>query len=257
LWTGGGIKNRIYEALDKFWIRFFGKIVTVSDELRIEVLNRGVSKNRVTTIYNGININRFNGAYSINDVRKKFNIPAHFNVIGTIGRLNEQKGHIFLIKSAQQILEAFPECIFIIVGDGPLKQTLSAEVVEAKLENHFKFTGVLEDIPEILAAMDLFVLPSMAEGLPIALLEAMAAKKPIIATKVGAIPKVVIPNESGLLITPKNVSGLINSVTELLGNKNKARMLGENGYRLILQKFSSKIMAQKYTEVYESLLPTS
>ena len=254
LWTQASFKNRIYESLDKKWLNRFDRIVTVSDELMDEVLTRRISESKVTTIYNGIDLDRFNDVFNINDIRKKLNIPSHFKVIGTIGRLNEQKGHVFIIESAPQILKAFPDTIFVIVGDGYLKQTLQEKVVDAKLEKNFIFTGIYKNIPEILAAMDIFILPSLAEGLPMALLEAMAAKKPIIASKVGSIPDVIIPNETGLLIEPRDVSSLEKSIIELLNDKNKAARLAENGYKTIINKFSSKIMAKKYLDIYETLL---
>ena len=253
LWTQASFKNRIYESLDKKWLNRFDRIVTVSDELMAQVATLRVSKDKVTTIYNGIDLNRFNGSVNIEEIRKKFNIPLHFNIIGTIGRLNEQKAQIFIIESASQILKVFPDTIFMIVGDGPLKQSLQEKVVAAKLENNFLFTGIYKNIPEILAAMDIFILPSLAEGLPMALLEAMAAKKPIIASKVGSIPQLIIPNETGLLIEPRDVSNLEKSIIELLNDKNKAAKLAENGYKTIVNKFSSKIMTKKYLDIYETL----
>ena len=254
LWTGESLRDRIYEFLDKIMLNRFDRIVTVSDELMAQVATLRVSKGKVTTIYNGIDLNRFNGSVNIDEIRKKFNIPLHFKVIGTIGRLNEQKAQIFIIESASQILKVFPDTIFMIVGDGPLKQSLQEKVVAAKLENNFLFTGIYKNIPEILAAMDIFILPSLAEGLPMALLEAMAAKKPIIASKVGSIPQLIIPDETGLLIEPRDVPSLENSIIGLLNDKDKAGKLAENGYMTIVNKFSSKVMTRKYIDVYDTLL---
>jgi len=254
LWTGGGFKNRIYESLDKLWIKRFDKIVTVSDELRTEVLNWGVSPSKVSTIDNGIDLNRFKGSFDTNNIRKKLNIASHFKVIGTIGRLDEQKGHIFLIESTIQFLKVFPDTIFLIVGDGSLKQKLQDKVVELSLENNFVFTGIRKDIPEILVAIDIFVLPSLSEGLPMVLLEAMAAKKPIIASGVGAIPKVIINNETGILIKPRDVDELTKSMIDLLRNKDKADLIAKNAYNKIVREFSSKKMVKEYIKIYDHIL---
>ncbi|MFX0134659.1 MAG: glycosyltransferase, partial [Candidatus Hodarchaeota archaeon] len=135
-----------------------------------------------------------------------------------------------------------------------LKDKLKSRAKQFKIEKYFLFPGLINNIPELLSILDIFVLPSLTEGLPMALLEAMAAKKPVIATKVGSIPKLIVPDETGLLVEPGNASSLEKSIIELLNAKKKADKLAENGYQRIVNKFSSKVMANKYIDIYEMLL---
>ncbi|MBC8184489.1 glycosyltransferase family 4 protein [candidate division KSB1 bacterium] len=251
LWTEGSFKNRIYEAMDRFWVTRFDKIVTVSDKLKDQVLKTTVSSNKVTTIYNGIDLNRFNHPFKNSNLRKEFNIKKSTKVIGTIGRLTEQKGHLFLLESARQILKDFPDTGFLFVGDGHLRQVLQNKIDELDLHNHVIFTGIRKDIPEILAMIDLFVLPSLDEGFPMILLEAMAAQKPVIATNVGDVSSVLINRKTGILIPPDDRTQLINAVTELLSDKKLANELAHQGYLKVKENYSSQRMAEKYAEIYK------
>ena len=121
------------------------------------------------------------------------------------------------------------------------------------LEGNVIFTGIRNDIPQILNIIDIFVLPSLKEGLPIALLEAMAAKKPVIATRVGAIADVIEDRKTGLLIDPADKKEIFESIKSLLGNKEKANLLAENGYKKIKDEFSAENMAKEYIESYRGI----
>ncbi len=175
-------------------------------------------------------------------------------VVGVIGSLSKEKGHIYLLKSFKEVVEKFPNLKLLIVGDGYLGEDLKNKVREWSIEDHVIFTGTRKDIPQILSLIDVFVLPSLKEGLPMALLEAMASKKPIIATHVGAVPKVIENNESGILIKPKDITGFKNALIDLLKNKDKAELLATNAYKTVASKFSSKIMAQKYINLYKEIV---
>ena len=250
-WLGNDIKTRFYTQLDKFFLNRFNKVVAVSDSIKQEILNHNVHPTKVVTIYNGINLERFNKLAKLNDIRKELDIKEGYKVIGTAGRLTEEKGHIFLIKAAKKILHQFPKTVFLIIGDGPLKSKLERESNKSTI-----FTGFRMDLPEIYPIMDIFVLPSLTEGLPMVLLEAMASKKPVIATKVGAIPNVISDGETGLLIDPANSNQLADAIIYLLKNKDKAREIGEKGYKKVKNEFSSKKMTKEYIKVYEEVLKT-
>jgi len=122
------------------------------------------------------------------------------------------------------------------------------------LRDKVVFTGIRRDIPQVLWVIDIFVMPSLNEGMPISLLEAMAAKKTIIATRVGSVPDVIKNEFSGILVNPGNVQDLSQSIIEVLDNPKKAEFLSENAFATVSSSFSAKKMAQKYVEVYESLL---
>ena len=247
-------KAKLYFLIDKFVVRRFDRVLTDCSKLKKEILSMGIPEERISVINNGIDLRRFEKAFNLSNLRKLFKISDKQQVVGAIGRLDIEKGHAILIEAAKMIVQEFPNVLFVIVGDGPLREKLQKKVLELNLQDHVLFTGICNNIPEILALMDLFVLPSLSEGMPMALLEAMAAKKPVIATNVGDIPKIIRPNETGILIDPNNAHQLRAALSSLLTNKTKATSLARKGYHIVKERFSSKHMAQKYIEVYDSVL---
>ncbi|MCK5535134.1 glycosyltransferase family 4 protein, partial [bacterium] len=185
-----------------------------------------------------------------NKIREDFGIKDDEKVVETVGRLTEEKGHIYFLKAAKEVEKEYSKGKFLIVGDGSLMKTLKLEVGNLKLEDRVIFTGTRSDIPDMLNLMDVFVLPSLKEGIPMALLEAMAAKKPVIASKVGGVPKVIEDSYTGLLMESGDVKKLADSIVELLKDKKKANFLAQNGYEKIKNEFSSKKMAEKYIKIY-------
>lgn len=253
-WIKTSLKIKFYSLIDKFLLNRFDKIIAVSDELKKEITEVGVPAEKILIIPNGIDINRFTKKYNVDRVRMQLGIPAQYKVVGTIGRLSTEKGHSIFIDAADKIRKEHPSTFFIIVGDGLLREKLQQKVTKLALENHFLFTGIIDDIPKVLSIIDIFVLPSLTEGLPMALLEAMAARKPVVASKVGSIPQLIIHNKTGLLVQPADIEGLIISIGELLQNPEKAKQLAEAGYQTIVNNYTSKIMTRRYMDVYDRLL---
>ena len=253
-WIKTSPRMRLYARLDKMWLNRFDRIIAVSDEVQKEILNSRVVNSKVSIIDNGIDIDRFTDSFNIDNIRKDFNIKSNLKVVGTIGRLSEEKGHSLFLNAAKLVVERYSDIKFIIVGDGPLKRKLQESVLDLNLQNHVVFTGIRNDIPRILTLFDIFVLPSLTEGLPMVLLEAMAAKKPIVATNVGNIPKLILHNITGLLVNPNDVYGLTEAIKALLNNKEKADLFALNSFAKVLRDFSSESMAKQYMEIYKDLL---
>ncbi|MBN2284810.1 MAG: glycosyltransferase family 4 protein [Tissierellales bacterium] len=263
-WLGDDAKMKFYAGLDKMLLRKFDRVIAVSEPVNTEILNHKINPKRVAIIQNGIDLNRFNKSSRVDSLRNEFCIDKSYKVIGTVGRLSKEKAQQNLLSAAEKILKTKHNIVFLFVGDGPLKDILKDESIEitkrtgwkneAGLSNPFIFAGVREDMPDIYSLIDLFVLPSLTEGLPMVLLEAMASEKPVIATRVGEIPKVIEHDYSGLLVEPGDVQGLADSIMMLLENPDKASQLAKNGYRKVEQEFSSKRMANEYMKVYHELL---
>jgi glycosyltransferase involved in cell wall biosynthesis len=251
-WLGDAPKMRFYARLDKFFLNRFDRLIAVSDSLRQEILKQNISPQKVLTIYNGVGIDRFNTQKKPDNIRTEFGIDEGCKIIGTVGRLSEEKGHIHLLHAAKKVIREYPKTVFLIVGGGPLRQRLEAK--SSLLATPFIFTGVRNDMPVIYSIMDIFVLPSLTEGLPMALLEAMASQRPVVATKVGAVPRVIKHGSSGLLIKPADVEGLAKAIMDLLANPQKGHYLAKNAYEIVRQHFSSQGMAEKYVEVYKEVL---
>lgn len=253
-WLGISSKMKFYKLIDKILLKKFDKIVAVSDILKDEIIRGNIPENKVRVVYNGIDISRLQVISDKLQVKKSLGIKENEKVIGTVGRLTEEKGYIYLLRAAEKVVREFPDTIFLIIGDGQLRDSLKFIVHSLQLNDKVIFTGIRDDIPELLNLIDIFVMPSLKEGMPIALLEAMAAKKPIIASKVGAIPKVIEDGYSGLLVESGNEQELSESIIKLLNNPEKANSLAQNGYEKAKSEFSAKNMAEKYMEVYKSMM---
>ncbi len=174
-------------------------------------------------------------------------------VVGTVGRFDEQKGHMFFLKAIPKILQDVPDVRFIFVGDGSLRSKLEKMGRELEVNQNIIFTGVRRDIPEILSIMDVFVLPSIFEGFGIVLLEAMAVGKPVVASRAGGIPEIVEHGLTGILIEPANPSAIAGSVVKLLKNPVEAKRIANAGRAEVERKFTADAMARKIEGVYDEV----
>jgi glycosyltransferase involved in cell wall biosynthesis len=242
--------NRWTSCLDQ-------KVIAVSEAARqAEIFRAGVPAEKVITIYNGIDP----APYQITDhrvaarLRQSLGIPANSLLIGTVSRLHPQKGIDCLLSALLPVRERFPEVRLLLAGDGELRPVLQTRAVELGLAETVIFTGMRTDIPEFLAALDLFVLPSLWEGLPNVLLEAMAARKAIVATAVGGTTELIRHGENGLLVPPQDTAGLSDAILNLLSDHNKRSQMGNMGYRRVCRDFSLTKMVKSTEAVYNELL---
>jgi glycosyltransferase involved in cell wall biosynthesis len=142
----------------------------------------------------------------------------------------------------------------VIVGEGPDRQAIEDMIQRFGLQANVVLAGQHSDMPAVYAAMDIFVLPSLNEGLPMTILEAMAASRPVIATRVGAIPSVIKNGETGLLVDPGDVNGLRDALARLLIDSDLCRRMGSAGHNWVSENYTSEAMALKYREMYDEVL---
>ena len=152
------------------------------------------------------------------------------------------------------MLEEWPESTFLLVGEGPLAGEMHLYTERLGIASNVRFLGWRDDVPAILAAMDICVLASLWEGLPYTLLEAMAAGKPMVATSVGGSREIVVDGETGLLVPPRNPSALARGIMRLLADQALAAEMGRRGRERVHDVFSIEAMLRKTEEVYEKLL---
>ncbi len=166
----------------------------------------------------------------------------------------EYKGHASLIDATVQILEKFPNTKVLLVGDGPRRSQMENKVSALALSDTIIFTGIRQDVREILPLFDLFVLPSLSEGLPVSILEAMAASKPVVATYVGGVPEAVVDGVTGLLVPPRDPTALAQAIVHLLGDPDLRQQMGQAGRERVLEHFSVERMVERTQNLYEQLL---
>lgn len=256
-WIRTDRKMSFYFYLDRFLLIYFDFVVAVSPPIRDILLNRGIKHEKTAIIYNGVCLDDFRNYYSNQnnrDLRNEFGIPQGCLVVGAVGRLSPEKGFAFLLEAAKEVLDDFPNTYFLIVGDGPERKELTSLCSLLDIGKNVIFTGIRNDIGRIYPVMDLVVISSVMEGLPMTLLEAMASRRPIISTNVGAIPQVIEHGNNGLLVEPGSVMQLAAAIKGLLINKEQAETLAQKGYEKVSKYFSSQTMANQYLDVYQRMV---
>lgn len=254
------LRKLIYMAFNRFSERFVDRFMVVSDALeKMMIEKHGIEPQRVVKIYNGIEKDE----YCIPDkeiacrrsrFRKEFGLGDDVPVVAAIGRLVWQKGFEYFIEAMPGVLKRFKEARFLIVGEGQMEDDLKEKSRRLMLEDRIIFTGFRKDIRDVLASLDVFVMPSLLEGLPVVLLEAMAMMKPIVATKIEGIIEALENGVTGLLVSPKDPQILSEAIVDLLIHKDKARQMGLAARKVAEERFGVDIMVRKVEGVYEELL---
>jgi glycosyltransferase involved in cell wall biosynthesis len=188
------------------------------------------------------------------EVKRNLGIEGNSPLIGTAGRLVPVKGLDFLLKAAKIMQKKFPRLKVLIIGEGPERKNLESAASKLGIDSQLIFTGEREDVHDLIYAMDLFVLPSLSEGIPMVLLEALALEVPVVVSAVGGIPEVITHQFTGFLVSPKKEQALANACLHLLENKALANAVALKGKEIVKTKFSAEIMAQKVFRLYEVLV---
>jgi glycosyltransferase involved in cell wall biosynthesis len=249
-----GMKLSIYNWLNIFFMGRADKVIAVSKDIADEMMKKAIPSAKILVIDNGIDLQKFEHKTSNNDLRKSLGLNGNHKFIGTVASLTEEKGHVYLIEGARQVIDKYAECCFLIVGEGNQRHFLEEKISAFGLKGKMIFTGSRKDVPQILPMLDAFILPSLKEGLPMALLEAMAVKVPVIATKVGAIPNVIEDGINGILIPPKNSDAIADAINRMLSNRYSAKEMANRGFEKVRDHYSADIMARKYLAIYKDLL---
>ena len=234
---------------------FSDKIVFVSKFTRDKFLKLSkVPKQKIAIIYNGIDLKEYEQPTDIQRKKAEIGIKNSEFVIGNVANLYPVKGQIYLLKAAKKIIKEFPNTKFLIIGRGELENELKKEAQKLGIASHIKFLGFRNDVKELLKIMDVFVLCSLSEGLPLSLIEAMASRVPVVCTNVGGIPEVINDRINGFLVPPTDPNALATKIINLLKDRTLANKLAYSSYEKIKQQFSLQFMLDKYAEIYSDLM---
>jgi glycosyltransferase involved in cell wall biosynthesis len=252
-WTKDTRTVQAYSLLDRFVLRRFRAVTAVSSTVAELLIEAGISLDRIRVIHNGIGTEKCCSPQEMPEILAN----GHGPVIGMVGRLVPQKGFLDVLACGPEILSFKPDTRFVITGEGPQRAELEQAACNAGISHSVVFTGARADIQCFYAAMDIFVLPSLNEGMPMTVLEAMAAGKPVVASRVGAVPQIVCDGESGILVQPGNRRELKDALVGLLKAPARAIQMGERGRKRVIQEYSSSAMARQYASLYSSLVPAA
>lgn len=232
------------------------RILAVSDNVQESILDHWSGpKERVKLLLNGVNTQRFAPhAFSKQEARQSLGLPQDVPIIGTVCVFRIQKRLHLWLKLAQQMRAQYPSVHFVIVGDGPEEERLREIVKEYKLENCVHFPGRLEEVRPWLAALDIYLMTSEFEGLPVAMLEAMSMELPIVSTKAGGIGEVIRNDQEGYLSSVEGWQSLREPLLQLLADKAVRQRIGASARKRVIAAFSIERMARELEEHYHSIL---
>jgi glycosyltransferase involved in cell wall biosynthesis len=254
--------NQIYSASEthvsrfKHYVKLADRVIAVSEDLERTLARRvGITKN-VSVVHNGIDGKRFTrNEEAIARIRQELGVAPDEFLVGTAVVLSKQKGITHLLGAASRVLAADAKVKFAIAGDGPLRAELEERAKSLGLGDRVKFLGYRSDVPDFVSALDTYVLSSLWEGLPLALLEGLAIGVPLVATTVGGNPEVIVPGENGYLVPPKDEGALAEALLKVkAGGPDFARAVRTASRARFDARFSESAMTSAHERIFDALL---
>jgi glycosyltransferase involved in cell wall biosynthesis len=245
-WPSRERSMRAYAVFDRLVLRQFGSVAIVSERVRERLERAGVAPARIHTIWNGVDTEAFRAANPTlweGKTRPR-------RVVGCVGRLSAEKGGEVFLKAAQLVKASEPDVQFVWVGEGPCRREWEQAADRLGVAADVWFAGTRTDMPGVYASLDMLVLPSLEEAMPMCLLEAMAAARPVVATRVGAVPRLIENGRTGLLVDPNEPGPLADAILRLLRDPEWAQSLARKGAEHVGRQFSAEALATRYSELY-------
>lgn len=249
-------KRFAHHLLYRWGSHWTNGFIAVSEDVKISILHtmRGIPAEKIKVIFNSVDMDRYGNDIDRAKVRHKLGLSGSDQVMSVVATFKKQKGHHYLIEAAAKVVAEYPSLHILFIGDGELRETLKAQTQSLGLEKHIHFLGTRNDVPDLLAASDYFVLPSLWEGLSMALVEAMASRLPVIATSVSGTNQVVISGETGLLVPPGEVQPLVEAMIQMLSDPVGSAQMGEYGRQRVEQFFSARKQTVDHIILYNNAL---
>jgi glycosyltransferase involved in cell wall biosynthesis len=247
-------KRRLHIWADRVLARRTDAIITVSQAVREAIAAELRHPSApLEVIYNPVDLDRFRPDNRREEVRAALGLEPEQIALGMVGRLVEAKGHRYLLEALAILLPQHPQARLLIIGDGVLRGELEELGRELGIADAVRFLGLRRDIPDLLNALDIFVFPSIWEGLPVALLEAMACELPVVASDIAPVHEVVGDRRAALLVPPTDIQGLAGAIARLLADRQLARQLAAAGRERVKEKFSARACVRKLQDLYTRL----
>ena len=251
----GCILSKMIVFAERIMSLMTDKITALTDKERDEHLEQGIASiEKYVIIHSGVMLQQIlNKDMEIETGKNKLGIPQNSKVIGTVGRLVPVKGHKYLVSAAKIVTKEFDNAVFLFVGDGYLESILERQAESLGVRENIIFAGWRSDVIDVLGLFDIFVLPSLNEGMGKVLIEGMALGKPIVASSVGGIIDLVKNGDNGILVPPRDSDALAEAILKLIRNKNLSQKLGKNGKAKVYPEYDTSTMIKQIEEMYESL----
>ncbi|MGI9326474.1 MAG: glycosyltransferase family 4 protein [Pseudomonadales bacterium] len=245
-WTSENWKVRLYEWLDKHFIRLHQRIIAVSHSQRQRLIDCGVPAEKIEVVHN---------AYLTDNlpVRKQESEPSQ-SVLLCAGRLSPEKGHRYLIEAFAEVLKQHPRCQLQIAGEGMERSSLESRAKALGVDDNIEFLGFVENMQPLYETAALFVLPSLSEGLPNVILESYYWSLPVVATRVGGVPEIVEDARSGLLCAPEDAQDLARAILQALDDPQASAQRAQTAQTVLIERFGIDRQSELLLQVYQNVV---
>ena len=251
-WRHGPIRGSFVP--DRLLSRFVTRVIAVSEAARDFLVRvKGYPADKVVVVPNGRDLSALVPGRDRESARKDLGVDPHTPIVGVVGRLEDQKGHRYLLDAWPAVTRDFPDARLLLVGDGSRREALEAQVKALGIASSVIFTGFRADVARMLDAIDVLALPSLYEGMPLTVIEAAAMARPVVATAVDGTPEVVEHGVTGFLVPPANPPALSGALLTLLADPDRARRLGETGRQRTLERFDLTQQVEATAAAYRSV----
>lgn len=251
-----GFLNRKLRSyfVNKMLTRYVDKIVAVGTYQKEHLVRLSrLPAEKITVIFNGVDINKYEGDINRGEKKKELGINGDHEVVGIVGRLHVVKRHDIFLRAAKQVLQQYPKVTFLIIGDGKERRKIERSINELGLSPHVKMLGLRNDIVDINKIVNVSVLSSDSEALPMTIIESMASTVPFVATNVGSVPDLIINGENGFLVPPSSPDMLAEAILRILKDQNLAKKMGERGHQIARANFSVETMVRNYERLFSEI----
>ncbi|MGZ4112299.1 MAG: glycosyltransferase [Tumebacillaceae bacterium] len=248
-------KRMLFGAFEQLTSQYVDHFILVTQAMKQDFLQSGMPESKLSVVHNAIELPEEPHVHvPQNSLRELLGVGEDVTIIGTVARLHTVKGLTYLLQAIQKIVQERQDVVFPWFGDGDLYETLLSEARELGVDSYVRMLGFRKDVPDMLPQFDLFVLPSLSEGLSLSILEALAVRVPVISTAVGGTPEVITSGEDGLLVPPADPNALADSICLLIKDKELRERLAQAGQDMVFRRFTLKRLVRETTDVYKSLL---
>ena len=247
-------KKNIFIYLEKLSAKWTHGLVTVSNLNKKKVVDLGIAPiEKLKNIYSGIDLTLFINEKN-DQFRKELNLDSSHLLLGSVGRLSNQKDPITMIEAFCIVIKRFPSAHLTLVGDGELRDEILIKIDQLQLNGRVHLTGNKNDPWKIYHSLDLFIMSSIYEGLGRAITEALSCGVPVVCTSVEGVPEIVRDNKTGILVPPKDPGALATGIIKSLNDMDNARKMAEEGRKFVNENFDVKKMVDDIDTLYDTLL---
>lgn len=247
-------QGRVHRLVDRTLALFTTRLIACTAQVAEKLHNQdGIDARRIVTLANGVDLQRFADVTPV-DIERELGASGGGPWLAVLGRLEPVKGQAYLLECLALLRDQGIEFRCVLIGDGPERESLVEKVTRLQLADRVYLAGFRDEVPAWLAAIDVLVMPSRWEGLPMALLEAMALGKPVVAHAVGGIPDVVRDGQEGLLVPPHHPQQMMQALARLLGDAALRAQMGANALSRVRSHYSAEALARAYEKLYRDAM---